>query len=287
MASTEEELGQTRVIPRSGRWTRGVLNYILQRQNEDGGYTFAQELESNAQDTYYALAILNLLGVHPPHSGLTIDWLREFPAKDLYAYYYVAGALRLCSQPVDSALAEHIRALHRADGSFGTVDVNIEAPSEFASTFMATELLRMLDVAWDAGRTINWLLRYKNQDGGFGTDGHSNLRSTFHAVTSLRNLSYPIDRLGSTVTFVRSCEQPRGGFTVVATNSTPYMEDTYYGVMTLDLLGEQSKYAEQTVKHVFGCLNSNGGFRRSVELGISTFEDTYYALTVLRKLGRI
>jgi len=287
MVSTEEALDVTRIIPRSGTWTRGVLNYILRRQNEDGGYTFAQGLESNAQDTYYALAILDVLGVRPRRSEQTANWLREFPAKDLYAYYYVAGALRLLSQPVDSALAGHILALHRADGSFGTVDVNIEAPSEFVSTFMAIELLKMLDATWDVEKTIDWLLRYRNQDGGFGTNNHSNLRSTFHAVTSLRNLSYPIDRLGSTIAFVRSCEQPRGGFTVVATNSAPYMEDIYYGVMMLDLLGEQSEYPEQTVKHVFGCLNSNGGFRRSVELGISTFEDTYYALAVLRKLSRI
>jgi hypothetical protein len=65
------------------------------------------------------------------------------------------------------------------------------------------------------------------------------------------------------------------------------MEDIYYGVVTLDLLGERCKFPEQTIKSVSECFNSNGGFRRSVELGISTFEDTYYALTVLRRLSRI
>jgi hypothetical protein len=287
MASTEETLGQTRVTPEDGTWTRDVADYILQRQNEDGGYAFAQGLESNAQDTYYALEILDLLEVNPPHTEQTTKWLREFPARDLYAYYYVTKATRLCREPVDGAIAERVLVLRHADGSFGTVNVDVEAPSEFVSPFMSTELLNMLGVTWDTGKTIDWLLRYQNRDGGFATNDRSNLRSTFHAVTSLRNLGYPIERLGPTLVFVRSCERPRGGFTVVPGNSVPYMEDVYYGVMTLDLLGERCKFPEQTIKHAFGCFNSNGGFRRSVELGISTFEDTYYALTVLRKLGRI
>jgi hypothetical protein len=72
---------------------------------------------------------------------------------------------------------------------------------------------------------------------------------------------------------------------VVPSSSISYMEDTYYGVLLLDAMGEKCRYPEQTLFHVLKCHNSNGGFRRSVELGISTFEDTYFALTILRKLG--
>jgi hypothetical protein len=287
MTSTEEKLGQTRVTPKDVAWVRRVLNYLLRRQNEDGGYAFAQGLESNAQDTYYALAILDLLKVRPPRTEQTIKWLREFPAKDLYAYYYVVNALRLCHEPIDGSLAEHVLVLRRADSSFGTVNADVEAPSEFMSTFMAAELLKTLGVVWDTNKTIDWLLRYRNRDGGFGTNGRSNLRSTFHAVASLRNLGYPVEKLEPTGIFVRSCELPTGGFAVVPGNSMPFMEDIYYGVVTLDLLGERCKFPEQTTKSVFECFNPNGGFRRSMELGISTFEDTYHALTVLRRLGRI
>ena len=37
-----------------------IVDYVVNRQNDDGGYTFCQGAESNAQDTYYGLAILEL-----------------------------------------------------------------------------------------------------------------------------------------------------------------------------------------------------------------------------------
>jgi len=44
-----------------------AVNYVAARQNRDGGYTFCQGAESNAQDTYYGLAILNLLHASFPN----------------------------------------------------------------------------------------------------------------------------------------------------------------------------------------------------------------------------
>jgi len=268
-------------------WTEEVLNYVLKRRNEDGGYAFAQGLDSNAQDTYYGLAILKILGVQPPSLEQTVDWLRKFPARDLYAYYYVSKALKLCGEPIEEPLAERILSLKRPDGSFGTTDVDVESPSEFLSTFMATELLKILGILWVSKPTVEWLLRHQNEDGGFGVYGRSNIRSTFHAVSALNNLGYPIRSMKKVIAFIRSCELPTGGFSVVPESSTPYMEDVYCGTLLLDLMDEKCLYPDETVSWVFRCLNSNGGFRRSAELGISTFEDTYFAISVLRSLGRI
>ncbi|MEM3019484.1 MAG: prenyltransferase/squalene oxidase repeat-containing protein [Candidatus Bathyarchaeia archaeon] len=268
-------------------WIGGVLNYVLNRRNEDGGYAFAQGLDSNVQDTYYGLAILKILGVKPPNLEQTVSWLRRFPARDLHAQYYISKAFELCGEPIEGFLAERILSLRRPDGSFGTTDVDVEAPSEFLSTFMATELLKMLGIPWDSKKTVDWLLSHQNEDGGFGGYGRSNLRSTFHAVAALNNLGYSIESMKEVVAFVRSCELPSGGFSVVTEASTPYMEDVYCGVLLLDLVGERCAYPRETEIWVFRCLNSNGGFRRSAELGISTFEDTYFALSILRRLGRL
>ena len=43
-------------------WFRNVLEYVTLRQNPDGDYMFAQGADSGAQDTYYALSILQRLG---------------------------------------------------------------------------------------------------------------------------------------------------------------------------------------------------------------------------------
>lgn len=268
-------------------WAARILDYVLHRQNEDGGYAFAQGLESNAQDTFYGLAILRLLNAGSPRIEHTLRWLRSLPTRDLYALYYVSKALWICGEPNNGGLRDRVLAFRRADGSFGTTDVDIEATSELISTFMATELICRLGHSENMEATVNWLRGRQNGDGGFGAGHRSNLRSTFHALASLNNLGYPVESMRGAVGFIRSCELPGGGFSVVPGISISYLEDIYYGLSALEMAGERSSYPENTTALVYSCQNSNGGFRRSPDLGISTFEDTYFALMILRELGRV
>ncbi|MEM3553520.1 MAG: prenyltransferase/squalene oxidase repeat-containing protein [Candidatus Bathyarchaeia archaeon] len=261
-----------------------VVGYVVSRQNEDGGYTFCQGTESNAQDTYYGLAILHLLGFPFPNVKKTVEWLRGFTPDSLYSHYYVAKALNLCGEEPDrESLKKFVLSLPIIRGEFGTVDVYAEVASEFLSVFMATDLANMINVKVNREKIIDWLLSFKNNDGGFGAYGHSNLNSTYHAVASLFNLGYQVKLLKNTLGYVRACEKPYGGFTVVPDGSTPFMEHVYYGVSTLNLLGESLRYPRQTAEFVLRCQNANGGFARS-DIGISTFEDTFYAVSILKTI---
>jgi len=264
---------------------RRILDYVTVRQNTDGGYNFAQGVDSGAQDTYYALAIFNLLGSPAPNVEATVGWLRRFPADNIYAYFYIAEGLTLSGQHVDEELVRRVLSLRRTNGGFGEVDVDVEAYSEFDATYRATEILRGSGISTDPTPTVRWLLKYLNHDGGFGARGHSNLLSTFHALASLYNLGYPVRELDRTLRFVRSCEKPGGGFTSVPSASLPYLEEIHAGVLILHMMGVKCAYPEATGNLVLELQNSNGGFRRSIQLGISTFEDTYYALSVLRILS--
>jgi hypothetical protein len=267
-------------------WVRGIINYVLVRQNNDGGYAFAQGLESNAQDTYYGLAILDLLKTPFPNVEQTIKWLHEFIPDRLYSHYYIAKALKLCGKDPDKNLKGYLLSRLASMEEFGAGDVYVEVASEFEVTFMFTELISMVGVEIDREKTIRWLLSYQNKDGGFGAHRYSNLNSTYYAVASLLNLGYPIKSLKKTLGYVRSCEKPPGGFTVVPNSYPPYMEHVYYGVSTLELLGEQARYPEKTAQFVLSCQNANGGFART-DLGISTFEDTFFAVNIMRKTGKL
>lgn len=266
-------------------WVKRVIQYITNRRNEDGGYTFCQGTESNAQDTYYGLAILNLLNVPFPNVEKTVKWLHDFVPDNIYSHYYVAKALILCGEePEKNNIKDFILSLPSVRGNFGTVDVYVEVASEFLLTFMTTELIKIVNVEIESKKLVNWLLSFKNKNGGFGAHGHSNLNSTYHAVASLFNLGYSVKSLKETLEYVRACEKPYGGFTVVPHVSTPYMEHIYYGASTLNLLGEHLRYPKQTVDFVLKCQNANGGFARS-DIGISTFEDTFYAVNVLKTIN--
>lgn len=262
-----------------------IVDYVVKRQNDDGGYAFAQGLDSNAQDTYYGLAILDLLKVPFPRVKKTIEWLHDFAPDSLYSHYYIAKGLKICGEKPHRSLKDFLLSLQISRGEFGTADVYVEVASEFQFISMITELANMVGVEINREKTAAWLLSYQNRDGGFGAHGHSNLNSTYHAVASLFNMGYPVKSLKETVAYVRSCEKPSGGFTVVPRSSIPYMEHIYYGVSTLELLGEHARYPEETAEVVLKCQNSNGGFARS-DLGISTFEDTFYAVSILQMIRK-
>jgi hypothetical protein len=261
-----------------------IIEYVVCRQNVDGGYTFCLGTESNAQDTYYGLAILKMLNAPFPNLWQTINWLRDFVPDNLYSHYYVAKALKLCGQEPDERLKDFLLSSKFSRMEFKAIDVYVEVASEFETAFMATELANIAGVEISREKIAQWLLSYQNTDGGFGAYGHSNLNATYHAVATLCNLGYPVKSLKNTLAYVRLCEKPSGGFTVIPSTSAPYMEHVYYGVMALNLLGERAMYPENTIRFILRCQNANGGFARS-DLGISTFEDTFYAVNALRLLS--
>jgi hypothetical protein len=249
----------------------------------DGGYTFVEENDSNAQDTYYGLAILKLLSSPLPDVDKTVEWLREFTLGSIYSYYYVGKALSLCGEDLGNRFRKYVVSAIAAKRHLGSVDVYFEVASEFRAAHMVLELANLLGV--DPGNDVaEWLLRYKNGDGGFGAHKHSSVNSTYYATASLDLLGFDMESLQRTTAFLRSCEKPYGGFTIVPHSFAPYMEHTYYGVMALDALGEDCKFRPQTVDFVLRCQNGNGGFARA-DLGISTFENTFQAVSIVQKLA--
>jgi hypothetical protein len=262
-----------------------IVKYVVNRQNEDGGYAFCQgSLESSGQDTYYGLAILSELNASFPNPEKTLRFLEGSRLDSIYAIYYVTKAQLILGKDINADLKEHVAAIIESKKYFGSTDFFSEVSSEFTTTFMALELADLLKINANTREVAQWLLGFRNEDGGFDTRGYSNINSTYFAIASMFLLKENPEKLNETLRFVRACEKPYGGFTVIPINLNPYMEHTYYGLMTLDLLGEKSRYPSQTIDWVLKCQNNNGGFARS-DLGISTFIDTYYAIQILQKLG--
>ncbi len=267
----------------SKSWVKRVTDYVTNRQNEDGGYTFCQYAESNAQDTYYGLAILSFLNTSFPNIEETVRWLTELNADGLFPTFYVTKGLLLCNKKVNNNLRKRITSHVNSMECCNLIEGFSEVSSEFTTTFITLELASILSFEVKNDDLAEWLLHFKNEDGGFGSQNHSNIDSTYYALASLNLLKKKIKDLEETTAFVRKCEKPHGGFTVVPIGFMPYMEHTYYVALTLDLLGEKCLYPSQTIDFVLKCQNRNGGFARS-DLGISTFENTFQAISIMRRL---
>lgn len=260
-----------------------IANYVLTRRNDDGGYTCVQFTDSNARDTFFALAVLKELDVALPDVERTIDWLRNFPLKDLVSIYYVNKALWVLGQPLVDVTGI-IDELRNARGGYGTLDVDVESTSELETTLMSVELLKMLNRWFDEIETTNFVLRLNNPDGGFGKNGSSNVISTYHALRILILLNYGLKWLDVVKAYVLKCMSPSGGFTVRPEVEPAYMESTHAGFMSLRLLGFPTEGIHKTLRFVLACQNANGGFRRSLEHGISSFENAYHAVSILKEL---
>jgi len=263
-----------------------VLRYIQKRQNEDGGYSFAQGAESSAADTYYGIQALKALGAEPKNAAKTIDFMTRLQHEDgsfdsINVAYYVVRTLDELRAKPHRPFKDFVLSLQATHGGFGVLEADIESPSELEGTYLSLELLRPVEHNLSFAKTKDIILAGQNSNGSFGTSGYSRAGATYHALASLSLLGFDVRTLRDTEEWVRSCEIPSGGFRTNPESRDPYiiMDDIYFGVKCLHVLGKNCRFPSQTLNLIARFQNMNGGFRRSIFMGISTFESTWHAIS--------
>ena len=271
--------------------TRAIVYYILERQNEDGGYTFARGAESNAQDTYYALEILRMLDAKPTNLDKTVRFVQGLQHSDggfdsvKSAYYVITILSQLGAKPT-KPIDQTTLSLEILIEGLENPHVYIEAISEIESIYLAVKLLNSLNFSLNSDRIVKQVLKMQNIDGSFGSRTFSRLASTFYALAILGLTGYDVKALSNTLTWIRQCEISTGGFTADPELTSPYiaMEDLYFGIKSLEALGETCRFPRANLELIAKFQNPNGGFRRSIYLGISDFESTYQTLSSVKTI---
>jgi hypothetical protein len=263
-----------------------LLRYIQERQNEDGGYSFARGAESSAADTYYGIQALKVLGAEPKNVAKTIDFMTRLQHEDgsfdsINVAYYVVRTLDELGAKPHRAFKGFVVSLQATHGGFGVLEADIESPSELEATYHSLALLRPVEHNLSFAKTKDVILTRKKPDGSFRGSGYSRLGATYHALASLSLLGFDMTTLRGTEEWVWSCEIPSGGFRTGPESHDPYfiMDDIYFGAKCPDVLRKNCRFPSQTLDLVARFQNENGGFRRSIFLGISTFESTYHAIS--------
>jgi hypothetical protein len=266
-----------------------IIRYVLERRCRSGGFCFYKLEEPNGSDTWFALSILNLL-YDEFRDESTVNYLRAMQHPDgsydgIYSAFYSIKSLSLLGvDPVEDPRPYILRNL----GSY-RFDAR-RLPAEVISLFRRTSFLVDLyeSTGLDTGNDVHdnmieFILRFRNEDGGFGY-----LRSTLHetskALEMLQRLGYPLDGLGAE-SFLRRCETPVTGFTDIPHTSLGYLEFVHAGVLASHLLARRPHYSKQCAEFVVNCQSRNGGFSRTPHGGIATMEDTWHAVHALMHLG--
>jgi len=256
-----------------------VAGYVEACRVADGGYFFAQISPASAQDTYFALACLRLLGQEPQDVAGVKRWVEEWRrtpsnVSSIHGVYLLCGLLEELGEGPEPAraYARLVADSENSVGGFGAYeDVYVESASELQETYEAVSVLARLGCPLNHERVESFLGRFRQPDGGFGLH-RSTLPSTYYACTTLAQLPDRWPLMQGAGLYLQRCAQRWDAY---------FLDDIYWLVQGLSLTGGAAAFASQAATHVLACQRPQGGFARAVAIGIPTLEHTYYALQVL------
>jgi hypothetical protein len=263
-----------------------IEEFVLERYDESGGFKMSPVDYPNSTATYCALSILANIGVEFENKSRCAQWLTSQKIDSVYSLYTFIKSLQILEKNKQAKeIVSKNLDLVKKSMTFPKKRRVYEFEQEFKKINFVSELSVIDPIEFDL-KVIKEIVNHQNVDGGFGWIGHSTITSTYHALGTLKclNRMEMINKKGS-LDYIRKCERPGGGFVTRPENILPYMEYTYYGVKSLEMLIEEVKFVIENIKFVLNCINKDGGFRRTPILGISSIENVFYATSILKSLN--
>jgi hypothetical protein len=272
-----------------------IIEYIEDKHLPDGGYFFAKVEPSGGLDTYLAVRILKLLGIRPQkEESILTFWQKEEQEGNLdniTGLFLWFGTLKELDYRLELSeshrqlLTRHLQGKEllkkrtfqfTEKGKFGLYDTSPNTlytdilEGELKELFYLTTLLCDLKLDFNKQTIIDFVLSLQNNDGGFGQIRDSQISTTYYALKILTLLSYPLKYLSNTAIYTKK-----------EWLKVNYLEELYWVIESLVLLGQPLPSPEQVTLFLYDCRRDNGGFSRSRNMGISTIEYTYYAVSIL------
>jgi hypothetical protein len=268
-----------------------LISWILSKQNKDGGFAFPYPLPSMPSATFYAVSSLKLLQAEIPNKNKTIKYLLNLQSASgkyysIYTAYFSIKALSCFSlTPKNSAGAvkdvlEYIARWKRISKYY------MQVASPLETVCYSVEILSLLNYRKGLSEISKLILKFLNDDGGFGIKNNSEIITTYFALFTLHLTGYPLEKLRKTINFIKKCQNQDYGFASAPKVYSHFIEDTYYGIKSLELFDEKIDKPKQTFKFILKCQNKDGGFNRSVAGGCSTLENCFYAVHILDSLSK-
>lgn len=270
----------------------GVRRYLLGRRTPEGGFCFYRYgpwkvEEPNAPDTWAALASLRHLGAALPSPERTVAWLRGQQAADggfqsLLIGEAVLSALGLLqAEPMYDprrfiqAWAERVS---RSNTQAGDIEAWLHGVQRCIRLLISMELpLAPLRTAVTT--------RLSSLRGSL--DAHPStaptLLATGRALDILVRFQEPP---GTALMFLRRCEDPKLGLTLVPGSSATWLEVHQVGLRALRSLGEFPRFPDAIRTFARRCQGTEGGFSR-VPGALPNLRDTWLALSILDHLDAL
>jgi hypothetical protein len=238
-----------------------IIQYLKERQNEEGGFSFAIDLYPDIEDTYYAARILRLLDEDVDRNNIgnylkNISWGEvAFPrAVHMLLYLHLSLGIELPRQLINLSTKEWDRfgildaqyfsdeihkLLHQRMKPLASPSLfQFHQPENLQSLRKKVSVLINHDICFDKQEIVRWVQLCQNGDGGFGfyPGTTSYMENTYCALAIVSKLDSTPMKIDLCQNYIISCQTANGGFGRAPT-SFPFIESTFHAVVGLLLLG--------------------------------------------------
>ncbi len=245
-----------------------VLQYLKDRQKEEGGFSLVPELYPDIEDTYYAIRTLKLLNgaIHRDKTVQylkRVDWRQVYSPRTIYMLTYLHLTLKLKFPPPLVRLLKQEGPIYQTlDGQYFSDEIQklLNRPYKLLALFFSSQVhqnenlqaLRKKVSVWIAHRIhferegiIQWVQSCQNGDGGFGfyPGTTSFVENTYCALEILSKLGSSPLRGEDCRQYLLSCQTKSGGFGR-APMSFPFIESTFQAIAGLLILDEMERGKE-------------------------------------------
>jgi len=252
-------------------------NFILERCNEDGGYSFAKTGPSTASETFYSVSSLLMLDIDPPDKEKTIEWLKAKQLENGYfpsiqTAFYVANTLNLLGRKVEK-VDEFLEWCykHYKNGFFSE---KVESMPSLKATYMLTGCICIYADNIHKEEIHKTLSKKPLPD---------NLTDIFRLVRIYENINIKPPHEQEIISFIEKCKTPSGYYSLIP-KATSFLEHTYHAVY-LSRRFNVSFDRKKIREHILACKNKDGGFGRAPS-SASFVQYTYYAIKTLKLLDK-
>jgi hypothetical protein len=237
-----------------------IIQYLKDREYQEGGFSFVQDLYPNVEDTYYAIRTLQLLMADIDRIK-TANYLKSIIWKEVY-YPRIVYMLLYLHLSLHIELPLSLVELSKRDWSrFQILDAQ----------YFSDEIQKLL----------NKPFRPVSSPSSFQFHRKDNLQSLRKKVSVLLNHRIDLEKPGIT-RWVQLCQNGDGGFGFYP-GTTSYMENTYCALEILSNLGSSPQEIGSCQDYIHNCRTESGGFSRA-PMSFPFIESTFQAVAGLLML---
>lgn len=280
-------------------WKEKVLRYLARHKRTEGGYAWIDQEDAHLTPTFAVIGCYQLLGQMPPEAKALAEWVRTHhplrkkkPEQEIQSFLHqqVQSLVWLGDKAED--LQAKVKAMVKPYRYLPQYEKHSYPVFESEMTaFVGRELLGLplTDLQPEFIRYVDERRRtngsFNNTPAADGTDG--NILNTWWALQAMHTQNRLVEQREETVTWLRKCQLPSGGFTHQPDAKTGALDDVAYtraALRSLKLLKAEPANREACIHYLLSLWNEDGGFGDRPGW-LSNPVATYYALDALHALG--